>query len=202
MGDPRMAMRAENPRKVANIVDNQMTNFRQLYLPLIDDLPNISFNDSKTSTEGWMEDKNANCKIEQDMDPQRRGNMVQRLPKQFRKRLYTHYQAKFQIPGREFNDMMKESEEGGKTQGGSFDQRIAEDKSINEAVVKVVRQTINWPSLTQSAKAILTAGVSKSWRYFKDKRAKGRQLNEKPVQSQAKETETRTSEPSGKKKAN
>src|SRR3978361_1307305 len=36
MGDPRMSLPTENPNKVANIVLNQLPNFRRLYAPLIE----------------------------------------------------------------------------------------------------------------------------------------------------------------------
>ena len=88
LGDTRMAVGAENPAKISNIVDNQIVNFRQLYLPLIEDLPNLTFKDRSTSKPDWAENPELDCRIEQDMEPGRRGNMVRRLPAAFRRRLY------------------------------------------------------------------------------------------------------------------
>src|SRR5690606_32908410 len=91
MGDPRMSLMTENPHKVANIVDNQLGNFRKLYGPLIEQLPNVYYLNPTYSA-----DPNT-AMLVQDMNPFRRGNMVRRLPKAFRKKLYFLYQRKFQI---------------------------------------------------------------------------------------------------------
>jgi translocator assembly and maintenance protein 41 len=87
MGDPRMSLPAENPHKVSNIVSSNLHNFRRLYAPLIDNLPNVSFNDSCCQSPGWFENPETNAKVAQDMDPIKRGNMVRRLPKAFRSKL-------------------------------------------------------------------------------------------------------------------
>ena len=49
LGDPRMNayLGGENPRKVSNIVGAQLPSFRQLYVPLIQNLPNVDFSDSQ-----------------------------------------------------------------------------------------------------------------------------------------------------------
>ena len=101
----------------------------------------------------------AGNKLQQDMDPVRRGNMVRRLPQTFRSRLYFQYQRRFGIPRGEFNELMKAStdEEGGavkKMQGGEFERRIATDdaQKLNETVRVVIKQTVNWPSTVQSIK--------------------------------------------------
>ena len=181
MGDPRMSMSTENPNKVANMVDNQLPNFRRLYAPLVDNLPNVQFNDPRCSDKDWMDDPESNSKLVQDMDPTKRGNMVRRLPKAFREKLYFRYQSKFQIPQVEFDKMMEESKDEDanrimRRQGGPFHQRIASDTDgLRKEVSAAIKKTISWSSTSQSLKAILTAGIARSWRYLREKQQKYKQ---------------------------
>ncbi|KAM7219020.1 Mitochondrial matrix Mmp37 domain containing protein [Rhypophila decipiens] len=181
LGDPRMALPTENPSKVKNIVGNNMANFRRLYLPLIETLPNLEYNDPGCNEKDWVwGDKNLT--LVQDMDPIKRGNMVRRLPKAFRSRLYFQYQKKFAIPQLEFNKMMEESQNEDtvafkRREGGGFEQRIAQDspEELRQYIRTVIKQTIGWPATTQSLKGPLTSGLRKSWRYLMEKFAKYRQ---------------------------
>ncbi|KAI9811509.1 MAG: Mitochondrial translocator assembly and maintenance protein 41 [Thelocarpon impressellum] len=181
MGDPRMSLPTENPHKVSNIVANQLTHFRRLYAPLIDNLPNVSFDDARCSDPEWDEDPDTIASLAQDMDPVKRGNMVRRLPKSFREKLYFQYQSKFQIPQLEFDKMMEESRDEDKTrvnrrQGGRFEQRIAgDDDGLQKEVAGVIRKTIGWPSTSQSLKGVLTAGVRRTGRYLSEKGNKWRE---------------------------
>ncbi|OTB06448.1 hypothetical protein M426DRAFT_20902 [Hypoxylon sp. CI-4A] len=182
LGDPRMAFPTENPKKVSNIVNHNMLNFRRLYAPLVESLPNVEYDDPACSKPDWINNTDTVLKIQQDMDPIKRGNMVRRLPKAFRSKLYFEYQKKFQIPQLEFNKMMEESkdEDAGsfkRQQGGSFEQRIAQDEpeALRKTVRGVIKKTINWPSTTQSLKGIVTSGVSRSIRYMGEKMAKYRE---------------------------
>ena len=183
LGDPRMAFPTENPRKVANIVDHNMQNFRRLYAPLIESLPNTEFDDPACKSLDWINtEKNRVMRLRQDMHPIKRGNMVRRLPKEFRSKLYFKYQEKFQIPQLEFDRMMDESsnedhESFKRQQGGTFEQRIAQDdpEALRSVVRTVIRNTIKWPSTTQSLKGPLTAGFRKTFRYVGEKVDKYRQ---------------------------
>ena len=186
LGDPRMSLPSEDPRKVFNIVRNNVTNFRQLYAPLIETMPNIQFDDPAAKTGYWLTDVDSNARLVQDMDPVKRGNMVRRLPKAFRSRLYFQYQKKFAIPRGEFNKMMEESRsedaDGFKRQqGGGFERRIAQDEpeALRQIVRQVIRQTIHWPSTTQSLKGLVTIGFRKSARYLKEKWQKWREGRKK-----------------------
>lgn len=177
MGDPRMSFGSENPKKVQNIVSSQMTNFRRLYAPLVDTLPNVAFNDPNRSDSEWLNNPDVNTRIAQDMDPIKRGNMVRRLPKSFREKLYFQYQGKFQISRSEFDTMMKQSadedpERFHRREGGNFDRRIAAEPGLRDEVSKSIKKTISWPSTSQSIKGVLTAGFSRSLRYLKEKRQK------------------------------
>lgn len=188
MGDLRMSLPAENPRKVNNIVSNQMTNFRRLYAPLIENLPNVAFNDPRRSEWDWIENPEANMRLSQDMDPVKRGNMVRRLPKAFRDKLYFQYQSRYQIPRAEFTKMIEESTDEDpqrihRRQGGPFDRRIAADDHLKEEVQNSIKKTIQWPSTMQSIKGLFTAGIGRTWRYIREKREKYRDSGKQPAQT-------------------
>ena len=182
MGDPRMSLPTENKSKVANIVNNNVVHFRRLYAPLIKTLPNVDFAGTyRLDDEAWILDPQADAKIQQDMDPVKRSNMVRRLPKNFRSRLYFQYQRKFGIPRGEFNEMMKATadEEGGsikRRQGGEFERRIVADdpRNLREIASQVIKQTVNWPATVQSAKGLLMGGFGRAWRYVAEKMSKWR----------------------------
>lgn len=194
MGDPRMSFGAENHNKVANIVRHQLPNFRQLYAPLIENLPNVSFADPRCSSPDWMDDPEANAALAQDMDPKKRGNMVRRLPKVFRSKLYFQYQSKFQIPRSEFNKMLDDVNDSDTTrvkkqQGGAFEQRVASDEqqALCKEVGTALQKTIKWPSYSQTLKGIVTAGAAKSWRYMREKWQKyqdGKSKKERPIKKE------------------
>lgn len=169
LGDPRMTLPTENPQKVSNIVGNNFVNFYRLYDPLLQALPNVSFDTKAKGSE-------FNRNIRQDMDPLRRGNMVRRLPKAFRSKLYFQYQRKFEIPQVEFDAMMETDASSGSSKkhvsgSGGFEMRIANDDpaELRGHVRKVIKNTIGWPSTTQSLKGILTGGIKKSLGYVWEK---------------------------------
>ena len=192
-GDPRMRFRAERPDKVYAIVDSQMPNFRQLYYPLIADLPNIDFADDtghKFAKYGpWIDDPELNGPLAQDMDPTKRGNMVRRLPRAFRCKLYTSYQSLFQGPSAEFSDLTSpppsstssasssdtvQEDAFVRRTGTEFDKKIAMHPEVAGKVKETVKKTTTWPTVIQSFKGILTAGPVRSWKYVSEKRAKSR----------------------------
>ncbi|KAJ5676867.1 Phosphatidate cytidylyltransferase [Penicillium maclennaniae] len=177
MGDLRMVLPAEDPGKVRNIVSSQMAHFRRLYAPLINNLPNVTFNDPRTNQSDWIDDPDAILAMVQDMDPVKRGNMVRRLPEAFREKLYFQYQSRYQIPRLEFDKMMSEQNDKNaeivrRPEGGPFERRIAADDHLQEEVSTSIMKTIRWPSTVQTIKGPFTAGISKSWNYLKEKREK------------------------------
>lgn len=181
MGDPRMSLPTEDPNKVANIVGENLPNFRRLYSPLIENLPNVAFKDAACKSSDWSEDPEANVRLEQDMDPIKRGNMVRRLPTAFRAKLYFQYQKRYEIPQLEFNKMMEASSDESETrinrrQGGNFERRIARDNvdELRKEVRHVIKHTINWPSASQSIKSAVTAGFGRTLRYISEKYTKYR----------------------------
>ncbi|ROW05624.1 hypothetical protein VSDG_00484 [Cytospora chrysosperma] len=179
LGDPRMTLPTENPQKIGNIVGNNLPNFRRLYTPLIDTLPNVEFDDARCSQPHWELEAGADMRLRQDMDPIKRGNMVRRLPKAFRSKLYFQYQRKFAIPQLEFDEMMTAdssftSSTSKRRTGGDglqFETRIAQDDpaELRSHVRQVIKQTIGWPSATQSMKGLLTGGLRKSFGYVWEK---------------------------------
>lgn len=180
LGDPRMALPTENKSKVTNIVDNNIIHFRRLYAPLINTLPNIDFVEScRLDDQDWIMNSEANNKLQQDMDPVKRSNMVRRLPTKFRSRLYFQYQKKFAMPRGEFNKMMEASSDDDTTsirrrQGGEFERRIVADdpEKLREIVRTVIKQTVNWPSTVTSMKGLLTGGWGRTFRYLGEKYSK------------------------------
>ena len=176
LGDPRMSLPTENLHKVANIVKHQLPNFRRLYAPLVENLPNVSFEDHRCSSPCWADDSTINAALAQDMDPVKRGNMVRRLPKSFREKVYFQYQSKFQIPRGEFNKMLDASNDEDPTrvkrqQGGKFEQRVAgdEQESLRKEIRHIIRKTVAWPSASQSVKGLVTGGIYNTWRYLREK---------------------------------
>lgn len=173
-GDPRMAFASENTNKVSNIVTGQMDYFRRLYAPLIDTLPNVRFHaDHITSEPAWVDDPSLNVALEQDMDPAKRGNMVRRLPPSFRQELYLQYQRLFGMPQAEFEDTVRDDPARTPRRfGGDFERRIAADHRLGGEVTAAIHKTVSWPSTVQSVKSLFTSGISRSWRYVREKRQK------------------------------
>jgi translocator assembly and maintenance protein 41 len=200
MGDPRMhsMIASESPSKVSNIVGAQLPGFRQLYVPLIDNLPNVNFTDARTPRiYGWEKDDairhtgtisqledvlggEEGLTLQQDMDPVKRGNMVRRLPKAFREKIYYSYKKKFGIPGSAFDDILEETQDEDPTgfkrrEGGDFERRIAEQSDLTEVMSDGVRKTVSWPSTMQTIKGVFTSGILRSVKYVSEKRSKGKQ---------------------------
>ncbi|KAL7928283.1 mitochondrial matrix Mmp37 [Trichoderma chlorosporum] len=179
LGDPRMALPTENKSKVANIVSHNMVHFRRLYAPLIRTLPNVAFVDPvRLDDENWILNPEANTRLQQDMDLVKRGNMVRRLPGSFRSRLYFQYRKKFGIPQDEFRAMMEATSDYDgavkRRQAGEFEKRVAADdtEQLQRITRQVIKQTVNWPSTSQSVKGLLMGGFKKSWRYLGEKISK------------------------------
>lgn len=191
LGDPRMALPTEDKSKISNIVNHNVVHFRRLYAPLIETLPNVAYAQPiRLDDEDWILDPAVDGALSQDMDPRKRGNMVRRLPRHFRSRLYFQYQKKLAMPNDDFRRMMHEADSEGdggdaapadraivrRRQGGQFERRIAADdpQQLQRIVRQVIKQTVNWPSTAQSAKGLLMGGWRRSMRYLGEKFAKWR----------------------------
>ncbi|KAL6708934.1 Mitochondrial translocator assembly and maintenance protein 41 [Coniothyrium glycines] len=180
-GDPRMQYGTENPKKISNIVTHQLRNFRLLYHDIIMSLPNVQYaDDSAVAKTGWQDDIETDLKLSQDMDPERRANMIRRLPKKFRENVYFQYRGKWGISGREFQAMLESSKDENnqgilrKQVAGAFDKRIAGEQDVPQMITKAINQTVKWPATVQSLKGVLSAGPQRAWRYLEEKREKGR----------------------------
>ena len=199
-GDPRVRFAAEDPGKVAALVAHQLPHFRQLYAPLVRALPNVAFVDPACARRGWAQDPGVNARLRQDMDPRPRGNMVRRLPRAFRERLYFAFQARYQIPTRDFNKMLEASQDedqGGiyRREGGPFERRVAAEspEMLGGELRSVITKTVKWPSEVQSVKSLFTAGVGRSWRYMQEKLEKNRQGKVKAQEKVAKQAQEASS---------
>ena len=136
--------------------------------------------------------------MQQDMHPQKRANMVRRLPAAFRHRLYTAYQARFGINGRDFADMMASSADEdaasgslSRRQAGDFERRIVADPHLVATVREIIRRTVAWPSASQTAKGLLTAGWSRTWRYLQEKGEKNKRGRAEVERDRGREKEQR-----------
>ncbi|AOW02744.1 mitochondrial matrix Mmp37-domain-containing protein [Yarrowia lipolytica] len=176
MGDPRMTF-GENPHKIRNIVENQFANFRRLYSPIMDTLPNLSLQ----SVVGKKLDDNSNLEIgelEQDMDATRRGNMVVRLPAEFKSKLYTRYAHKVDRSTLPDDPHFMEALSRGDASGSGsiannrcseFDRIIASDPHLEREAARIIRHTVGWTSAMQTFKGIFTAGLARSAKYSLEK---------------------------------
>jgi mitochondrial translocator assembly and maintenance protein 41 len=177
MGDPRMTF-GENPNKVKNIVDNQFLNFRRLYSPLMDGLPNLELDATDTAVKMSFGNTDVQAaSLTQDMDPVKRGNMVVRLPNDFRANLYNRYGAKL-LKANPNDNQLKEAIEhqeiarrdpAQKSVCTEFERRIARDPDLSKEISRSIRSTVAWPSVTQTIKGVVTAGVVKSIKYSSEK---------------------------------
>ena len=119
--------------------------------------------------------------LSQDLDPVQRGEIVRHLPKAFKRKLYLAYLKKTRFPGSNFagtppeiEDEDPENDSLRSSQGGEIARRIAAHEDLPEMVARYVRDTVAWPAMTQSVKSAFTAGVGRSWRYYFQKRRKGK----------------------------
>ncbi|KAF7725018.1 Mitochondrial translocator assembly and maintenance protein 41 [Apophysomyces ossiformis] len=137
----------ENPNKVKNIVEAQMSHFHRLYSGLLNDLPNVTF-----LGEG---------KLQQSQNPRFRGLMVQKLPANLYRRLVLEHrkyaaQCGLSVP--------EESLE--------LNQQIALSPALQYYFEKCLHDIIARPALTQSIKDIFTAGPLKTSRHVSSKMSK------------------------------
>ncbi|CCJ28236.1 unnamed protein product [Pneumocystis jirovecii] len=152
-GDPRMKF-AENPNKIEAIVNTQIYDFHQLYFPLINKLPNIQVISNKQTIE--------TCKtLIQDFNPVSRANMIRQLPKKFKDRLYYAYSQKAKYEKINYNEPYENDY--------SFEKMIIKDKCFHKELIKTIKTTVYWPSVSQTLKGILSGGIYKSWNYLTEK---------------------------------
>lgn len=136
----------ENPHKIYNIVQNQMEEFREIYRPIVEDLPAVQYVGENTLVQ---ED---NIKI--------RGAMIQKLPKRMQEKMQYHHRWYLNRTNQIRN---------ANTEEPHFSQSIANSPELSDYVRKSISEIIRWPALSQSFKGFLSAGVIKSTTYMTKK---------------------------------
>ncbi|RDH29897.1 Mmp37-domain-containing protein [Aspergillus welwitschiae] len=156
LGDPRMSVGGDDPRKVQNMIEHQLDDFRRLYSTLLGGLNNVS----SVGSPG---------RLQQCMDPSVRGSIIRSLPSAFRGKLYFGYRKRYSTA----LDAHSSSSRGRKSLPRcTLDFNIAGDTGLRQQVEQAIRKTVRWPSFTQSIKSAVTAGIARSWRYAREKRRK------------------------------
>lgn len=156
LGDPRMSVGGDDPRKVQNMIEHQLDDFRKLYSTLLGDMNNVS----SVGSPG---------RLQQCMDPSVRGSIIRSLPSAFRRKLYFGYRKRYSTA----LDAHSSSSRGRKSLPHcTLDFNIAGDTGLRQQVEQAIRKTVRWPSFTQSIKSAVTAGIARSWRYAREKRRK------------------------------
>ncbi|KAJ3163064.1 Mitochondrial translocator assembly and maintenance protein 41 [Geranomyces michiganensis] len=139
-GDFRMKM-GENPHKVFNIVFTQMDAFRELYKPVIEDLPNVNYV--------------SESQIVQDLDGRLRAQLLQKLPKHLHDKIYLYHQADTATNGSSLATL----------QEPQLSQSVASSPHLAQITERSLGDIVRWPAISQSLKGILTAGVSRAFVY-------------------------------------
>ncbi|KAJ3013490.1 Mitochondrial translocator assembly and maintenance protein 41 [Thoreauomyces humboldtii] len=175
-GDFRMRVGGENPHKVFNIVYSQMAAFRELYRPVIEDLPNVQYIDGEAGS------------LTQDLDTRLRGQLLQKLPRGLHDKVYKKFGESEK--GREVMAAVAavvQAAPRGTEKLASKDgppppmpsatsslepqlsQAIAGIPELPQYVDKSLEDIVKWPALTQAFKGILTAGFTRAVVYAKNK---------------------------------
>ncbi|RIA95597.1 mitochondrial matrix Mmp37 [Glomus cerebriforme] len=134
----------ENPNKIKNAVSRQMESFNLLYGGLIQGLPMVDFV--------------ANGKLQQDDSPKARAHMIQKLPKTLKYKVQEEHRMVLAGKGIQWpSDDMDACKSI--INSGNHIEYI--DTSLKEIIFR--------PTLSQSIKGILTAGLFKSTKYTASK---------------------------------
>ncbi|CAG8560203.1 5236_t:CDS:2, partial [Paraglomus brasilianum] len=145
-GDFRSVV-GENPKKLENIVSDQMHHFRLLYGGLIDGMPNVGFVRYH--------------KLQQDDSIRARSQLIQNLPRALRAKLKEEHRMALVKKGQALP-----------SDNSELYRSIAAAPEYRQYIVTALKETVRRPAITQSVKGILTAGLSKSIRYTSRKLGK------------------------------
>ncbi|KAJ3032602.1 Mitochondrial translocator assembly and maintenance protein 41 [Rhizophlyctis rosea] len=148
-GDFRMTF-GENPHKVYNIVYTQMDAFREIYKPIIEDLPNVNYSPDGST-------------IVQDENPRLRGTLIQKLPRKMYNQILTNHRAQLARSGLLTTLSSEQLEEP------LLSQRIAMEEGLDAIVNRSLRDIVRVPAILQSLKGVLTAGPGRSLSYVGEK---------------------------------
>lgn len=166
-GDFRMSL-GENPRKVRNIVDAQLDQFRALYRPLVRAFKNVSYSGAHLAP-GVGEVR----LLEQDMDPRARGETARKLPTGLRDKVEAWYDRKWNLQRAQRRAKLRKGEEVEpvrETDEAALWAKIAGDDGFDEVVSRGIASIVGRPTFNQSLKGILSAGPTKSLSYIVPKR--------------------------------
>jgi len=136
-GDPRMVLPAENRGKVANMVERQEAQFRELYWRLAQGLPGVR----------WRVDSQM---IEQDTSAHARAAHLKKLPDGLLTRV--HSRAQGRGPPREADE-------------SAYWLRVAGDTALPSILRSEMSGIVRYPATVQSLKGVVSAGLMKSARY-------------------------------------
>ncbi|KAJ2617393.1 Mitochondrial translocator assembly and maintenance protein 41 [Coemansia sp. RSA 1365] len=151
-GDFRMRVGGENPHKVDNIVEAQMLLFKYRYSSIIEGLPNLEYIGSDL--------------LQQNMSPVDRAAMLRKMPNNF------------------YDKLVKQGRKAGiKLPPGLGAEKVNTEKlvavdNINQITTKAIESIVALPALTQSAKGILSSGLTKSISYMYAKNKKSKSIKE------------------------
>ncbi|GBC04001.1 hypothetical protein RclHR1_05460004 [Rhizophagus clarus] len=130
----------ENPNKIKNVVSKQMNNFNLLYGGLIRGLPMVNFV--------------ANGKLQQDDSPKAKAQMIQKLPRTLKYKIQEEHRMVLASKGIQWpSDDMDACKS------------IVNSGNYIEYINTSLEDIIFRPTLSQSIKGILSAGLSKSTKY-------------------------------------
>ncbi|KAH9812382.1 mitochondrial matrix Mmp37-domain-containing protein [Melampsora americana] len=164
-GDFRMKW-GENPRKIDNIVQRQIDQFRTIYQPLLQtSFNNVSFS-SGTST-------SSDPKIQQDMSPRGRAELLKKLPRCLKEKIETVYDRQWNLKLAKATDgsaLINEEERLTSSDEMSLLVRMVTDNNFDESLQRALALTVGPPAFNQSVKGIISAGPVKSVKYACSKR--------------------------------
>lgn len=137
----------ENPHKVYNIVFAQMQSFRELYKPVIDELPNVNYH--------------PDGRLEQEMGYRIRSKLVTELPANIQSKIKSNYENYLvkNWKARDADDI-------------KFVSDLVRCDKLELHVLKAIRDIVAYPALSQGMKGIISAGITGSMSYAGSKMVK------------------------------
>mmetsp|Transcript_1807 Transcript_1807/g.5480 ORF Transcript_1807/g.5480 Transcript_1807/m.5480 type:complete len:351 (+) Transcript_1807:79-1131(+) len=161
VGDPRISMAAEDPKKVSRIVSSNREAFRQMYRPALNRLQKyVSWNSVWGSAT-------------QNMQTDARVELLGKLPGSFVKRMRSYVnEDEFSRMSRTRGFLANKKE--------SFERMIARglasrgEEYCRRALTSTISRTVRQSSTAQMFKGILTAGMVRSAKYAISKLGRGR----------------------------
>ncbi|PVZ98877.1 hypothetical protein BB558_005092 [Smittium angustum] len=154
IGDLRMQLGGENPKKIDNIVDAQIDMLRELYSSSIEGMSNMQYIGMNF--------------LQQNMDTKVRATLFNKVPQ----RVYN--QVKYQYNRSPKSLVNTANINSANLENMKLSEMIVSDQYLSEMTKSAIESIVKWPSFTQSVKGIVTAGFLNSYRYASEKRAKAK----------------------------